>query len=78
LDYANKYDVPRWFVGYNWKQYFNMKNFSPATLFNLSKQILNTKEACLKFKDMRFVGGPGITVFESKEKDEPCGEKERK
>jgi len=64
LDHANTHDEPKWLVKYDWEKYYELNDFSPDSLLNVSNQIYYDKEVCNKYRKHRKMEGPGVKIIE--------------
>jgi len=56
---ANKNDKAEWKRIYNYRDYFNLQNLSPAEFLKASENILYNETAAINYVKFYRVGGPG-------------------
>jgi hypothetical protein len=64
LDYANKYDDPKWELLYNYRDVFSLSDLSPDNFMNYATRLLLEEEEAKEYLKRRTLGGPGIKLTE--------------
>jgi hypothetical protein len=54
LEYANKEDKPLWKLKYDYRPLFDMKDLSPESMYDVSKQFLLNATQAKMFRNMRY------------------------
>ena len=58
LDYANKYDEPKWYLEFNYTRDYEMPDLSPKSFFEHSEQIYYNETIARQYRNQRNINSP--------------------